>query len=115
VPQNTCDKCNKTFLTPDQLAHHKCSPPETDSCVTQKKSTDAREPIQTLVFFDLETNGLIERDTFPDIVEFACIAVHREDLTNAARGGMPRVVDKLRLTLKPQQALPYSTTFITGR
>jgi DNA polymerase III alpha subunit (gram-positive type) len=104
-------------MTEPLLEEHACTAVPQDKMDDQANDDDVHHPIKisTLVFFDLETTGLIEKETFPEISELACVAVQRGSLENPAVNHTPRILDKLRLTLRPTRALSYQTTFITGK
>lgn len=76
--------------------------------------------IKTLVFFDLETSGLIDwrpgqRPLYPDIIEISMVAVHRDSLLSRDSGsGMPRVLHKLTLPVNTTRALNCHVTELTG-
>lgn len=130
-PKQECLNCGVVFMTRQLLTNHQCNmqpfnnpvPTSTTSIEMQSPEdqtlalpvTSTSIPVKTLVFFDLETTGLIENDKFPEITELALVAVHRENLTNPATQHTPRVLDKLRLTLRPRHPVSYTSTFITGK
>jgi len=62
--------------------------------------------IQTFIFLDLETTGLIGDN--PKITEIALIAVKRESIYNCGKNFPPRVLHKLVLPINPQKiTLPH--------
>lgn len=70
--------------------------------------------INTFVFYDIETTGLITCD-FPKITELAFTACSREHLLNANKNEIPRAVHKLLLVFNPQKVIQPDSTRITGK
>ncbi|XP_025262553.1 uncharacterized protein LOC105253675 isoform X1 [Camponotus floridanus] len=69
--------------------------------------------IQTFIFFDLETTGLIQEKLMPRITEIALIAVGRESICNSNKASLPRVLHKLILPINPQKIIPPNVEYIT--
>jgi len=69
--------------------------------------------IQTYVFFDLETTGLIQGKIFPRITEIALVAVSRESICNSNKP-LPRVLHKLVLPVNPQKVIPPTVENLTS-
>ena len=113
VDSSRCAICDVVLSTKELLQDHQCVVNPVRA-VFGNTSTQEEKLIKTVVFFDLETTGLIEGDKMPEIIEFSFVAVNRESFANVASNHIPRVVDKLRLTVKPVHPMKYTTTFITG-
>lgn len=71
------------------------------------------EQIQTFVFFDIETTGLLCCDP-PKITELAFVACSREHLLEATKNKIPRVTSKLLLPVNPCKNIHPDSTNITG-
>lgn len=71
--------------------------------------------IQTFIFFDLETTGLIQEKIMPRITEIALIAVARESICNSNKSSLPRVLHKLVLPINPQKIIPAKVECITSK
>ncbi|KYN43597.1 Three prime repair exonuclease 2 [Trachymyrmex septentrionalis] len=69
--------------------------------------------IQTFVFFDLETTGLIQKNVMPRITEIALVAVSTESIRNGNKNCLPRVLHKLVLPVNPQKVIPVQVQHIT--
>ncbi|XP_025262519.1 uncharacterized protein LOC105249217 isoform X1 [Camponotus floridanus] len=69
--------------------------------------------IQTFIFFDLKTTGLIQEKLMPRITEIALIAVGRESICNSNKASLPRVLQKLILPINPQKIIPPNVEYIT--
>ncbi|KMQ90054.1 three prime repair exonuclease 2 [Lasius niger] len=70
--------------------------------------------IQTFVFFDLETTGLIHGKMMPRITEIALVAVARESMIcNSNKVPAPRVLHKLILPINPQKVIPPNVEYMT--
>ncbi|KYN06493.1 PREDICTED: uncharacterized protein LOC108782965 [Cyphomyrmex costatus] len=67
--------------------------------------------VQTFVFFDLETTGLIQENVMPRITEIALVAVSKDSLCNS--NFPPRVLHKLVLPVNPQKVIPVKVQHIT--
>lgn len=72
------------------------------------------EKIQTFVFFDIETTGLLGCDP-PKITELAFLACSREHLLEATKNEIPRVTSKLLLPVNPCKNIHPAATIITGK
>lgn len=70
--------------------------------------------INTFIFFDIETTGLLGCDP-PKITELAFTACSREHLLKANKNEIPRVVHKLLLPFNPQKVIQPVSTRITGK
>jgi len=70
--------------------------------------------IQTFVFFDIETTGLIQGKIMPRITEIALIAVSRESICNGNKNALPRVLHKLVLPVNPQKVIPPNVEHMTS-
>ncbi|XP_072050103.1 three prime repair exonuclease 2-like [Amphiura filiformis] len=83
------------------------------SSVSTSTSRDQRDKIQSFVFLDLETTGLISPI---QITELALISVHRKSMDDArARWKLtPRIVDKLVLCIDPEIEVEPDAEKITG-
>ncbi|KAL0102055.1 hypothetical protein PUN28_018536 [Cardiocondyla obscurior] len=66
--------------------------------------------IQTFVFLDLETTGLIEKSSMPKITEVALVAVSRESI---CKGFPPRILHKLVVPINPNRIIPPNVEQIT--
>lgn len=71
--------------------------------------------IQTFIFFDLKTTGLIQEKLMPRITEIALIAVGRESICNSNKASLPRVLQKLILPINPQKIIPPNVEYITSK
>ncbi|XP_024871036.1 uncharacterized protein LOC112454073 [Temnothorax curvispinosus] len=69
--------------------------------------------IQTFVFFDLETTGLIQGKVMPKITEIALVAVSRESICNGNKNFMPRVLHKMVLPVNPRKVIPPNVEHLT--
>ncbi|XP_028046087.1 uncharacterized protein LOC105833606 isoform X2 [Monomorium pharaonis] len=69
--------------------------------------------IQTFVFFDLETTGLIREKDMPKITEIALIAVSRESICNCNGNSLPRILQKLVIPVNPQKIIPPNVEHMT--
>ncbi|KAM0724448.1 Three prime repair exonuclease 2 [Formica fusca] len=69
--------------------------------------------IQTFIFFDLETTGLIQGKIMPRITEIALVAVTRESICNCNKASLPRVLHKLILPINPQKIIPPTVAYMT--
>ncbi|XP_011053506.1 PREDICTED: uncharacterized protein LOC105145485 isoform X2 [Acromyrmex echinatior] len=69
--------------------------------------------IQTFVFFDLETTGLIQENVMPRITEIALVAVSTESIRNGNKNCLPRVLHKLVLPVNPQKVIPVQVQHMT--
>ncbi|XP_029166147.1 uncharacterized protein LOC114936954 [Nylanderia fulva] len=69
--------------------------------------------IQTFIFFDLETTGLINGNSIPRITEIALIGVARESIYNSNKTSLPRVLHKLVLPINPQKVIPPNVQHMT--
>lgn len=69
--------------------------------------------IQTFIFFDLETTGLIQGKIMPKITEIALVAVTRESIYNNG-GNLPRILHKLVLPINPKKIIPAQVAYITS-
>ncbi|KAL6442148.1 hypothetical protein ACFW04_002445 [Cataglyphis niger] len=69
--------------------------------------------IQTFIFFDLETTGLIQGKIMPRIMEIALVAVTRESMRNSNKASSPRVLHKLILPINPQKIIPPNVEYMT--
>ncbi|XP_018311013.1 uncharacterized protein [Mycetomoellerius zeteki] len=69
--------------------------------------------IQTFVFFDLETTGLIQGNIVPRITEIALVAVSKESLRNGNKNCLPRILHKLVLPVNPQKVIPVKVQNMT--
>jgi len=70
--------------------------------------------IQTFVFFDVETTGLIQGRVMPRITEIALIAVSRESICNGNRDSFPRILHKLVLPVNPRKVIPPNVEHLTS-
>lgn len=70
--------------------------------------------IQTFVFFDVETTGLIQGKVMPRITEIALIAVSRESICHGNRDSLPRILHKLVLPINPQKVIPPNVEHLTS-
>jgi len=70
--------------------------------------------IQTFVFFDIETTGLIQGKVMPRITEIALIAVSRESICNGNKNALPRVLHKLVLPVNPRKIIPPNVEHMTS-
>lgn len=70
--------------------------------------------IQTFVFFDLETTGLIQEKVMPRITEIALVAVSRESICNGNKISLPRVLHKLVLPVNPRKVIPPHVEHLTS-
>ncbi|XP_022824661.1 three prime repair exonuclease 2-like [Spodoptera litura] len=69
-------------------------------------SRQCAKPIETLVFFDLETTNLInEKNDYPGIVELSMVAVNRAHFLNATPEELPRVQHKLLSCFNPEMEM----------
>lgn len=70
--------------------------------------------IQTFIFFDLETTGLISGNQIPRITEIALVAVARKSIkSNDSKTSLPRVLHKLVLPINPQKVIPANVQHMT--
>ncbi|XP_012282260.1 three-prime repair exonuclease 1 isoform X2 [Orussus abietinus] len=69
--------------------------------------------IQSFVFFDLETTGLIRGTNMPRITEIALIAVSRKSLCES-KEMPPRVTHKLVIPINPIIRIPPEVSVLTG-
>lgn len=70
--------------------------------------------IQTFVFLDLETTGLIQETIIPKITEIALIAVTKESICNSNKNSLPRILHKLVLPVNPQRVIPAEVEYLTS-
>lgn len=70
--------------------------------------------IQTFIFFDLETTGLILGKVMPKITEIALVAVRRESIYNCNKN-LPRILHKLVLPINPQKIIPSDVANMTSK
>lgn len=70
--------------------------------------------IQTFVFFDTESTGLLGCDT-PKFTELAFVACKRNHLLEAALKKVPRVIFKLLVPINPSKVIQPDATRITGK
>ncbi|XP_076170456.1 uncharacterized protein LOC143148229 [Ptiloglossa arizonensis] len=68
--------------------------------------------IQTFIFFDLETTGLIGKSIMPKITELSLIAVSRSTICNTMKS-LPRVLHKLVLPIHPCRQIPKHIKMLT--
>lgn len=71
--------------------------------------------IQTFIFFDLETTGLIQEKIMPRITEIALVAVTRASICNSNKASLPRVLHKLILPINPQKIIPPNVEYMTSK
>ncbi|XP_011878532.1 PREDICTED: uncharacterized protein LOC105567893 [Vollenhovia emeryi] len=69
--------------------------------------------IQTFVFLDLETTGLIQGTVLPRVTEIALIAISRESICNGDKHSLPRVLHKLVLPVNPRKVIPPNVEDLT--
>ncbi len=70
--------------------------------------------IKTFAFFDLESTGLLSPKKRVNITEMALVCVDRENLQNVTMNGLPRVMHKLRIPIKPTISVENGARFFTG-
>lgn len=70
--------------------------------------------IQTFVFFDLETTGLIQGKVMPRVTEIALVAVSKESICNSNKNSLPRILHKLVLPVNPQKIIPPKVQHMTS-
>lgn len=70
--------------------------------------------IQTFVFFDTETTGLLGCVT-PNFTELAFVACKRNHLLEAALKKVPRVIFKLLVPINPRKVIQPESTRITSK
>jgi len=71
--------------------------------------------IQTFIFFDLETTGLIMEKTMPRITEIALVAVARKSIDNNGNNILPRVLHKLVIPIDPQKIISSKVEHLTSK
>ncbi|XP_017885267.1 three prime repair exonuclease 2 isoform X3 [Ceratina calcarata] len=69
--------------------------------------------INTFIFMDLETTGLIKGSLMPKITEISLIAASRSGICNATNA-LPRVLQKLVLAVNPEKPIPRVVQNMTG-
>ncbi|EZA49510.1 hypothetical protein DMN91_004423 [Ooceraea biroi] len=69
--------------------------------------------IETFIFFDLETTGLIEGKIMPRIMELALVAVTRKSIYSSNRNSPPRVLHKLVIPVNPQKIVSSKVEYLT--
>ncbi|XP_046734844.1 three prime repair exonuclease 2 [Diprion similis] len=69
--------------------------------------------IQTFVFFDLETTGLIHGSSMPKITEISLVATSRDSLFSRDHR-LPRVLHKLLIPVQPMRLIPLIVSEKTG-
>lgn len=84
------------------------------SAISSQNDVQSRDTIQTFVFFDLETTGLIEGSNIPKITEMSLIASSRNSFLFNKNGTLPRVLHKLTIPLQPLRLIPLIVSQITG-
>ncbi|XP_054013235.1 uncharacterized protein LOC128895043 [Hylaeus anthracinus] len=73
----------------------------------------SKKIIQTFIFFDLETTGLINKNFMPKITELSLIAVSRNAMCNTINS-LPRVLHKLVLPIDPGIEISKTVHKLTG-
>lgn len=70
------------------------------------------QEIETFIFFDIETTGL---RGIIEITELAMLAISRATLLDADnKNGLPRMLQKLLIQLKPSRSIEPEAAQITG-
>ncbi|XP_076299190.1 uncharacterized protein LOC143218090 isoform X2 [Lasioglossum baleicum] len=69
--------------------------------------------LNTFIFFDLETTGLMANNCMPKITEVSLIAVSRNAISDTTKT-LPRVLSKLVLPINPLKHIPQKVETITG-
>ncbi|XP_014207458.1 uncharacterized protein LOC106638677 [Copidosoma floridanum] len=76
---------------------------------------DIYKKIETFVFFDLETTGLIRGNRMPRIIELAMVAAARNSIRADQRNkrALPRILHKLSIPICPEQPITSSASYTT--
>ena len=131
--QHKCTKCEVVFLTAVELQTHTCQAIQAPVPITQAVGSSSKSfnitgsslhdkslianigDAASIVLFDTETTGLIQPNTFPEIIEVAFVAVDIDNLQNPATNNIPRALNKLTLCLQPKKRIGHSSRHITGK
>ncbi|XP_058793237.1 uncharacterized protein LOC131665387 isoform X2 [Phymastichus coffea] len=73
-------------------------------------------PIETFVFFDLETTGLIKGTKMPKITELSMVATSRNSIRCDKRNklALPRIMHKLTIPICPMQTIDPQASFASN-
>jgi len=71
--------------------------------------------IQTFIFFDLETTGLITEKIMPKITEIALVAIARKSINSNYNNTPPRVLHKLVIPINPQKIISSKIEHLTSK
>lgn len=80
-------------------------------------SATSKKTIETFVFFDLETTGLLTSQSVPDITELTLLAVSNDsynDLIKSQAFENLRVVHKLSIPIRPRKTIHAEAAKITS-